>query len=113
MSADNPPVRSTDRGLMISSIGGTAAEGGGHGRLLVCATPIGNLDDVTLRVLDALRDADVVACEDTRHTRILLDRHGIDATRLVSLHEHNEHARARELRSEEHTSELQSRQYLV
>jgi 16S rRNA (cytidine1402-2'-O)-methyltransferase len=66
------------------------------GRLLVCPTPIGNLEDVTLRVLAALRDADVVACEDTRHTRVLLDRHGISA-RLVSLHEHNERERAGEL----------------
>ena len=46
--------------------------------LAVCATPIGNLDDVTLRVLDELRAADVVLCEDTRHTRGLLARHGID-----------------------------------
>jgi 16S rRNA (cytidine1402-2'-O)-methyltransferase len=66
------------------------------GRLLVCATPIGNLQDVTLRVLDALRSADVVACEDTRHTRLLLERHGI-STRTVSLHEHNERARAGEM----------------
>jgi 16S rRNA (cytidine1402-2'-O)-methyltransferase len=80
MSAENPPVGSKL-----------------HGRLLVCATPIGNLDDVTLRVLDALRRADVIACEDTRHTRILLDRHGIHAARLVSLHEHNERARAGDL----------------
>jgi 16S rRNA (cytidine1402-2'-O)-methyltransferase len=66
------------------------------GRLVVCATPIGNLQDVTLRVLDALREADVVACEDTRHTKVLLDRHGIKA-KLVSYHEHNERARASEL----------------
>jgi 16S rRNA (cytidine1402-2'-O)-methyltransferase len=66
------------------------------GRLVVCPTPIGNLEDVTLRVLAALRDADVIACEDTRHTRKLLDRHGIEA-RLVSFHEHNERRRAREL----------------
>ncbi|MGO9319885.1 MAG: 16S rRNA (cytidine(1402)-2'-O)-methyltransferase [Solirubrobacteraceae bacterium] len=66
------------------------------GRLVVCPTPIGNLEDVTLRVLAALREADVVACEDTRHTRVLLNRHGISA-RLVSLHEHNERARAAEL----------------
>src|SRR5881409_185430 len=57
--------------------------------LAVCATPIGNLEDVTLRVLDELRSADVVLCEDTRHTRVLLERHGISA-RLLSYHEHNE-----------------------
>jgi 16S rRNA (cytidine1402-2'-O)-methyltransferase len=73
----------------------TPAEVAG-GRLLVCPTPIGNLQDVTLRVLDALRGADAVACEDTRHTRVLLERHGISAP-LVSLHEHNESARAGEL----------------
>jgi 16S rRNA (cytidine1402-2'-O)-methyltransferase len=66
------------------------------GRLVVCPTPIGNLEDVTLRVLAALREADVVACEDTRHTRVLLERYGVNAT-LVSYHEHNERARAAEL----------------
>jgi 16S rRNA (cytidine1402-2'-O)-methyltransferase len=66
------------------------------GWLVVCATPIGNLEDMTLRVLAALRAADVVACEDTRHTRVLLDRHEITA-KLVSYHEHNERARAGEL----------------
>ncbi len=66
------------------------------GRLVVCPTPIGNLEDVTLRVLDMLRHADVVACEDTRHTSVLLSRHGISAS-LVSFHEHNERARAAEL----------------
>jgi 16S rRNA (cytidine1402-2'-O)-methyltransferase len=64
--------------------------------LAVCATPIGNLDDVTLRLLAELRAADVVLCEDTRHTRGLLERHGIDA-RLLSYHEHNEAARTAEL----------------
>jgi 16S rRNA (cytidine1402-2'-O)-methyltransferase len=68
----------------------------GAGRLVVCPTPIGNLEDVTLRVLSALRDADVVACEDTRRTRVLLDRYGVQA-RLVSYHEHNERARSAEL----------------
>jgi 16S rRNA (cytidine1402-2'-O)-methyltransferase len=63
--------------------------------LAVCATPIGNLDDVTLRLLAELRTADVVLCEDTRRTRQLLARHGIDA-RLVSYHEHNEAARTAE-----------------
>ena len=66
------------------------------GHLIVCPTPIGNLEDVTLRVLAALREADIVACEDTRRTRILLDRYGVSAT-LVSYHEHNETERASEL----------------
>jgi 16S rRNA (cytidine1402-2'-O)-methyltransferase len=64
--------------------------------LAICATPIGNLDDVTLRLLAELRAADVILCEDTRHTRGLLERHGIEA-RLLSYHEHNEAARTAEL----------------
>jgi 16S rRNA (cytidine1402-2'-O)-methyltransferase len=64
--------------------------------LAICATPIGNLDDVTLRVLEELRSADVVLCEDTRRTRVLLDRHGIRAE-LMSYHRHNEAARARQV----------------
>jgi 16S rRNA (cytidine1402-2'-O)-methyltransferase len=64
--------------------------------LAVCATPIGNLADVTLRVLDELRSAELVLAEDTRHTRGLLERHGIRA-RLLSYHEHNEAARVAEL----------------
>src|SRR4029453_3879933 len=67
------------------------------GRLVVCPTPIGNLEDVTLRVLRALREADVIACEDTRHTRKLLERHEIRGRTLVSYHEHNERRRAREV----------------
>jgi len=66
------------------------------GRLIVCPTPIGNLEDVTLRVLAALREANIVACEDTRRTRILLDRYGVRA-HLVSYHEHNEQERSVEL----------------
>ena len=73
------------------------------GRLVVCPTPIGNLEDVTLRVLSALREADVVACEDTRRTRVLLDRHGIRG-KLVSYHEHNERERSAELRLEQRCS---------
>ena len=64
--------------------------------LAVCATPIGNLDDVTLRVLAELAAADLVLAEDTRHTRLLLDRHRIRA-RLLSLHAHNEAERTLEL----------------
>ncbi len=54
----------------------------GPGRLVVCPTPIGNLEDVTLRVLSALREADLVACEDTRTTKVLLDRYGVSAERV-------------------------------
>ena len=64
--------------------------------LAVCATPIGNLEDVTLRVLRELAEADVVLAEDTRHTRGLLARHEIKA-RLLSYHEHNEAKRTAEL----------------
>jgi len=64
--------------------------------LAVCATPIGNLEDVTLRVLRELREADLVLCEDTRRTRVLLERHGITAS-LTSYHEHNEAERTAEV----------------
>jgi 16S rRNA (cytidine1402-2'-O)-methyltransferase len=66
------------------------------GRLIVCPTPIGNLEDVTLRVLSSLRDADLVACEDTRRTRILLDRYGVTG-KLLSYHDRNERERTAEL----------------
>ena len=69
---------------------------GARGRLVVCPTPIGNLEDVTLRVLASLREAHVVACEDTRRTRVLLDRYGVNAS-LISYHEHNERERTPQL----------------
>jgi 16S rRNA (cytidine1402-2'-O)-methyltransferase len=62
--------------------------------LYICPTPIGNLQDITLRALAVLAAVDLIACEDTRHTRILLERHGITA-RLLSFHEHNEEERLR------------------
>ena len=67
-----------------------------RGRLYLVATPIGNLEDITLRALHVLREAAVIACEDTRQTRKLLDRHGIHRP-LISYHEHNERERAEEL----------------
>jgi 16S rRNA (cytidine1402-2'-O)-methyltransferase len=69
------------------------------GRLTICPTPIGNSRDITLRTLDVLRDADVIACEDTRRTGLLLDHHGLrpSEARLVSLHEHNERERVPKL----------------
>ena len=66
------------------------------GTLYVVATPIGNLEDVSARALRILREVHVIACEDTRHTRLLLQRYGI-ATPQVSYHEHNEQTRAQEL----------------
>jgi 16S rRNA (cytidine1402-2'-O)-methyltransferase len=66
------------------------------GKVVLVATPIGNLADITLRALEALRTADVIACEDTRHSRRLLDRHGIERP-MISFHEHNEAARTAEI----------------
>ena len=66
------------------------------GTLFIVATPIGNLEDITQRALRVLREADLIACEDTRHTRKLLSRFDI-STATISYHEHNEDARAEEL----------------
>lgn len=64
--------------------------------LAICATPIGNLDDITLRVLTELAAAETILCEDTRRTRVLLQRHRIAGARLVSYREHNEARRVEE-----------------
>ncbi len=69
------------------------------GCLYLVATPIGNLEDITLRALRVLREADLIACEDTRHTRKLLEHYAI-RKRRVSYHEHNERQRAGELLAE-------------
>ena len=66
------------------------------GTLYIIATPIGNLEDITLRALRVLREVDWIACEDTRQTRKLLDHFGIDKP-MVSYHEHNESGRAVDL----------------
>jgi 16S rRNA (cytidine1402-2'-O)-methyltransferase len=66
------------------------------GTLYLVATPIGNLEDITQRALRVLREVDLIACEDTRHTRTLLNHFGI-ATKTLSYHDHNERERAAEL----------------
>src|SRR5262250_3386291 len=66
------------------------------GTLFVVATPIGNLADITHRALQVLGDVDLIACEDTRHTRKLLQHFGIN-TKTISYHEHNEDSRSKEL----------------
>jgi 16S rRNA (cytidine1402-2'-O)-methyltransferase len=66
------------------------------GTLFIVATPIGNLEDITQRAVRVLTEADVVACEDTRRTRVLLNHFGIK-TRTLSYHEHNERERADEI----------------
>jgi 16S rRNA (cytidine1402-2'-O)-methyltransferase len=73
--------------LILSNMAGT---------LYLVATPIGNLADITHRALQILKDVDLIACEDTRHTRKLLQHYGIE-TKTVSYHEHNEQQRAGEL----------------
>jgi 16S rRNA (cytidine1402-2'-O)-methyltransferase len=67
-----------------------------HGTLYIVATPIGNLEDITFRAVRILKEADLIACEDTRQTRKLLDHYGIRKPTL-SYHEHNEEERAGEL----------------
>jgi len=74
----------------------TASSAAPKGTLFVVATPIGNLEDITLRALRVLKEADLIACEDTRQTQKLLSHYGIEKP-TVSYHEHNEAERAAEL----------------
>ena len=75
-----------------SSFGGK----NGQGKLYLCATPIGNLDDITLRVLDTLKRVDLIAAEDTRHSIKLLNHFHIK-TPMTSYHEYNKGEKARYL----------------
>lgn len=65
-----------------------------EGTLYIVATPIGNLDDITLRAIETLKQVDVIACEDTRHTKVLLDHYGITKA-LTSYFEHNKQKKAK------------------
>ncbi len=69
----------------------TNQSGSGPGELILVATPIGNLGDLSPRAVEVLRRADAIACEDTRHTRKLLSAAAIDGKRMLAVHEHNEH----------------------
>jgi len=68
-----------------------------NGVLVLVATPIGNLGDLSPRAVETLRDADVIACEDTRHTGKLLHHAGIGGVKLIAVHEHNEMSAAQDL----------------
>ena len=81
---------------MVSTGAGSATDATPPGGVVFVPTPIGNLADITLRALDALKLATVIACEDTRHSRVLLDHQGLHKP-LVSLHEHNEAMRSAEI----------------
>ncbi len=76
-----------------------------RGRVVLVPSPIGNLADITLRALETLKEADVVACEDTRHSSRLLHHYGIHKP-LVSFHEHNEASRSEELANRAAEGEL-------
>jgi 16S rRNA (cytidine1402-2'-O)-methyltransferase len=68
-----------------------------NGKLILCGTPIGNLEDLSPRAVRALESADVIACEDTRRTRKLLSHFGVRARELVVYHEGNERHKAKDL----------------
>ncbi len=86
LRCDDPPLRLR-----------AMAAGMSRGKLILCGTPIGNLEDVTLRSLRVLGEADIVACEDSRRTRKLLSHHGVQVKQLVTHNEANERRSGREL----------------
>jgi len=81
----------------LTPAGATRDGSGAGGALVLVATPIGNLGDLSPRAVDALRDADVIACEDTRKTGRLLAHAGVTDKRLLAVHDHNEASQARSI----------------
>jgi len=84
------------RGAFVCLVADATMRGGMAGTLFIVATPIGNLEDITHRAVRVLREVDLIACEDTRHTQKLLNHFGINA-RTLSYHEYNERERAEQL----------------
>jgi 16S rRNA (cytidine1402-2'-O)-methyltransferase len=96
--ASPAPTAGTGAGTGTGPGAGTGAGAGpGAGAVVLVATPIGNLGDLSPRAVQALQDADVIYCEDTRHSRKLLTHAGITGVSLRSLHEHNEDDRIAEV----------------
>src|SRR6202142_2851368 len=82
--------------MKAGEVAGTNLKGALTPGLYLVGTPIGNLEDITLRAVRVLKEADQIACEDTRQTQKLLNHYGI-STRTVSYHEHNEMTRTPEI----------------
>jgi 16S rRNA (cytidine1402-2'-O)-methyltransferase len=99
LAAERSPVTVLNLRAVTNSPKDAAPQSDGDittGTLYLVGTPIGNLDDITLRALRVLKEVDLIACEDTRHTAQLLNHYGIDKP-TISYHEHNELTRAAEL----------------
>ena len=68
--------------------------------LYIVPTPIGNMQDITLRAIEVLKNATLIAAEDTRHSKLLLDHIGVKGTRMISCHDHNEEQRVEIIKNE-------------